>query len=172
MQVQQPQTVVHVPLEEAVVPNCNDDLGTMQNLDAPKSTNTNTNAEIPSPPQDVGVLGVDAACTNNTPAGNESQSAQSLATEESAAQDALLSTDSNISMQGGRLWQAAALEAERWGRTMDSTVMPSASQEMEGNSRRGGPTGPGSRFAETFMERTRSRAHHYHSYRRTANDSH
>jgi hypothetical protein len=149
----QPQSVVQVPLEEAVAPTASDDdvLITMRN--DPESTNasTNANAEVPSPPQ----------------AQDLNESAQSLgAIEESAAaHDALVSTDSNISMQGGRLWQAAAQEAERRGRTMDSTgaVLPASAsqeQEMEGNGspRRSGPTGPGSRFAETFMERTRSRA--------------
>jgi hypothetical protein len=143
-QPQQPQQqpVVHVPLEEAAAPN--DDFITMRNVPESTASNTNTNAEVLN------------------------DSAQSLAAmEESSAaaqaQDALASTDSNISMQGGRLWQAAAQEAERRGRTMDSngTVLPnSASQEMEDHpGRRGGHhTGPGSRFAETFMERTRSRA--------------
>jgi hypothetical protein len=163
----QSQPVVHVPLEEAAAPS--DDFITMRN--APESTtsntsNTNTNNadEIPSPPpQDH----------PNESAQSQSQSLHAATgmEEESAdaqAHDALVSTDSNISMQGGRLWQAAAQEAERRGRTMDSTVLPqSASQEeMEGsgngngNPRRNGhPTGgPGSRFAETFMERTRSRA--------------
>jgi hypothetical protein len=148
----QPQSVVQVPLEEAVAPTASDDdlLITMRNY--PASTSTNENAEVPSPPQ----------------AQDSNESAQSLSTgmeDSAAAQDALASTDSNISMQGGRLWQAAAQEAERRGRTMDSTgaVLPASAsqeQEMEGNGspRRSGPTGPGSRFAETFMERTRSRA--------------
>jgi hypothetical protein len=139
--------------------NDNDDDLLITMLNYPESTNaihtnTNTNAEVPSPPQ---AQGQDL----NHSAG---------AIEESAAahHDALASTDSNISMQGGRLWQAAAHEAERRGRTMDSTgaylpASPSQEQadmEGNGNSRRsGGPTGgPGSRFAETFMERTRSRA--------------
>jgi hypothetical protein len=132
--MQQLQPVV--PLEEAP----NDDLITMRNAPGSSSTNAETGNEGTNSGSDEYVL--------------------RGATEESlsAAQDALLSTDSNISMQGGRLWQAAAKEAERRGRTMDSTIMPSASQETEGNPRRGGPTGPGSRFAETFMERTRSRA--------------
>jgi hypothetical protein len=162
----QSQPVVHVPLEEAAAPS--DDFITMRN--APESTtsntsNTNTNNadEIPSPPpQDH----------PNESAQSQSQSLAATGMEEESADaqahDALVSTDSNISMQGGRLWQAAAQEAERRGRTMDSTVLPqSASQEeMEGNGngngnprRNGHPTGgPGSRFAETFMERTRSRA--------------
>lgn len=133
---QAPVGAHHVALEEEAVSGLvapMDDSRTMPN-NAPESTNTNDTS-------------------TNT---NEDSAASLAAIEES---------DSNISMQGGRLWQAAALEAERRGRTMDSAeaiVPSSASQEMEGgigNPRRSGPTGgPGSRFAETFMERTRSRA--------------
>jgi hypothetical protein len=161
MNQQQPQ-----PQSEAVgaAPNTNNDanndndddlLITMRNYPG-STTNINAsnastaNAEAPSPPQTQGL--------------NASAIEESTLT---AHHDALASTDSNISMQGGRLWQAAAHEAERRGRTMDSNgaylpASPSQEQDMEGNGnarRSGGPTGgPGSRFAETFMERTRSRA--------------
>jgi hypothetical protein len=83
----------------------------------------------------------------------------------------LLSTaDSFISMEGGRMWQAAADEAQARGRTMDisvtnmdsnidAVVAPVSSHgSQEGNSEKS-RRGPGSRLvAETFMERTRSRA--------------
>ena len=61
------------------------------------------------------------------------------------------SPSGDSSIQGGRLWRAAGMEAER--QTRDS--LTGSATQQEPRVRR---TGPGSRIAGVFMEQTRSRA--------------
>jgi hypothetical protein len=75
------------------------------------SAETNTNAEIPSSPEGIATAAESSTSASALPPGVVDEGAHSSSSS-CTAQDALVyevSTDSNIAMQGGRLWQAAAL---------------------------------------------------------------